>query len=592
LNAFDWLTLFASVTCLAFGGVVYSFNRRASLNKVFFATSFFGFLYAFTEVMMWQSSTFASASIWSKIGSIWPFFVVLVLHFALVFTGNKWLKNKFTYLFMYLPAVLFLVASLFTYLISAPPVIRYWGFEDPAAGTIVGYVGILWSATLPILAFILCLRFYRASSEENQGKQRKFVAVGFGIPVFTYVLSNMLLPSAGIYTPNLGHFAVLFFTIFVGYGILKYELFTLDAALAAENIVAMIPDSLILADMNGKILRVNKRLTTFLNYDENELIGKSIRKLSQDEMQWANILEELAEKKAINNYELIFKTKLGEGKNVLFSGSVVCSKTGRDVGLTCIIHDMTKIKEIEQKLVKAERFASIGELAGQIGHDLRNPLTGIKSGAYFLKAKGNKISDVDRVRILAMIDNAVEDSNRIINSLVDYSSELGLQLDKCTPKLLLQNALSKIHVPERISILDHTTDTTVMFLDTLKMEKVFAALIQNAIEAIPEKGTLEIRSAQIGSEVEIAFVDSGMGIKESLLPKIFSPLTTTKAKGMGMSLAICKRIVEVHHGKVKAENVVGKGTTFTVTLPFKPETESLPDYVSTETVMPFAVGNI
>ena len=203
----------------------------------------------------------------------------------------------------------------------------------------------------------------------------------------------MISPLVGIDTPNLGHLAVLFFSLFVGYAILKFELFTFDAALAAENIVAMIPDSLILADMKGKMLRVNKRLTKFLNYNQEELIGKSITKLGAEEIQFASILKELEEKRVINNYELIFKTKFGDEKNVLFSGSVVKSKTGRDVGLTCVIHDITKLKEIEHRLVKAERFASIGELAGQIGHDLRNPLTGIKSGAYFLRTKGDKISD-------------------------------------------------------------------------------------------------------------------------------------------------------------------------------------------------------
>lgn len=87
-------------------------------------------------------------------------------------------------------------------------------------------------------------------------------------------------------------------------------------------------------------------------------------------------------------------------KNVLFSGSVVKSKTGRDIGITCVIHDITGRKEIEQRLIKAERFASIGELAGQIGHDLRNPLAGIRSGAYFLRTKGTALEEIERVFML------------------------------------------------------------------------------------------------------------------------------------------------------------------------------------------------
>jgi signal transduction histidine kinase len=110
-----------------------------------------------------------------------------------------------------------------------------------------------------------------------------------------------------------------------------------------------------------------------------------------------------------------------------------------------------------------------------------------------------------------------------------------------------------------------------LFLDGAKMEKVFASIIQNAIDATPEKGTLELQSSVIGSNVEISFVDSGEGIPENILPKIFSPLMTTKAKGMGMSLAICKRVVNAHGGKVTFKSIMGKGTTFTIYLPISPK---------------------
>ena len=100
-----------------------------------------------------------------------------------------------------------------------------------------------------------------------------------------------------------------------------------------------------------------------------------------------------------------------------------------------------------------------------------------------------------------------------------------------------------------------------------RMEEVFTRLIKNAVEATPEKGTLLIQSMPKGENVEILFIDSGLGIPESILPKIFTPLVTTKAKGMGMSLAICKRIVEAHNGRIVVDSEVGKGTTFTIILP-------------------------
>jgi signal transduction histidine kinase len=108
-----------------------------------------------------------------------------------------------------------------------------------------------------------------------------------------------------------------------------------------------------------------------------------------------------------------------------------------------------------------------------------------------------------------------------------------------------------------------------MFLDVPRIENTFVNIIKNAIDAISEKGDIIINASIKGPNLETSFTDSGLGIPQSIMPKIFSPLVTTKAKGMGMSLAICKRIVEAHGGKITVETAIGKGTTFTVILPIK-----------------------
>jgi signal transduction histidine kinase len=230
--------------------------------------------------------------------------------------------------------------------------------------------------------------------------------------------------------------------------------------------------------------------------------------------------------------------------------------------------DISERKKIEEKLVKSERLASIGELSGQIGHDLRNPLAAIKNGIYIIKKKDTQLERAKREEIFGFIENSIEDSNRIITSLVDYSDELNLQLEQCTPNSLVLHVLSKIQVPGRLNIINNTKDD-IIFLDLEKMEKVFASLIKNSIDATPEEGTIQIQSTLKESNIEISFTDSGLGIPENILPKLFAPLVTTKAKGMGMSLAVCKRIVEAHGGKIGVESAVGKGTTFTISLPVK-----------------------
>ena len=131
--------------------------------------------------------------------------------------------------------------------------------------------------------------------------------IGFAIPIAAFISTNMIARMIDIDIPNLGFIATLFFSIFVGYAVVKYDLFTFDAAIAAENILTTMPDSLILADVNGKILRVNERLVNFTGYTKEELIGKSIAKLCAEnqEKTCTTILDELATKKIIRNRELI-----------------------------------------------------------------------------------------------------------------------------------------------------------------------------------------------------------------------------------------------------------------------------------------------
>ena len=571
MNIFALLSLTAGISCLFLGIVVYSFNRKSILNKIFLLTALAAFLYAFSTVMMWTATDFASASFWNKMGTTWPFFVALVVTFALVFTQSNWIKNKLNYLILFLPAAAFWLTDLFTNLINGPPIMEYWGYNDVASGTLVYYGSIIWTITMPILAFVLCFRYYRKAEDSVQKQRRKYVTIGFAIPITAFISTNMIARTINMDIPNLGFVATLFFSGFVGYAVVKYDLFTFDAALAAENILSTMPDSLILADMKEKILQVNERLVNFIGYTKEELIGKSITKLctENEEKTCANILNELATKKILRNRELSFQNKSGAKLNVFFSGSIVKSKTGRDIGIVCIIHDITDMKKLEEKLVKAEKLASIGELAGQIGHDLRNPLAGIKNGIYLIRKKDSKLSEAKKGEVFGWIEDAIEDSNRIITSLVDYSSELNLQPDQCTPKSLTLHALSNIQVPNHLNIINNTTDDVEMFLDVQSMEKVFTNIIKNAIEASPENGSIEIQSLLKGQNIEISFADSGVGISEKIMPKLFAPLITTKAKGMGMGLAICKRIVEAHGGKISVESKVTKGTTFTINLPIK-----------------------
>ncbi len=232
-----------------------------------------------------------------------------------------------------------------------------------------------------------------------------------------------------------------------------------------------------------------------------------------------------------------------------------------------------QLKKTQAELVKSERLAAIGELAGMVGHDLRNPLSGIKNSAYFMKKKGNQISQTQAQEMLETIDKCVNYSNKIVNDLLDYSRELHLERNEESLKKLLSECLRLLDLPEKIEIQNHLEDELTFKVDSDKIKRVFINLIKNAIDAMPNGGKITVDGKRTDGIFEISFADTGPGIAENVLPKLFAPLFTTKAQGMGFGLAICKRIIEAHGGTIAVKTAKDKGTTFTLTFPIEPKFE-------------------
>jgi PAS domain S-box-containing protein len=236
------------------------------------------------------------------------------------------------------------------------------------------------------------------------------------------------------------------------------------------------------------------------------------------------------------------------------------------------VKERTKeLVEAQTKLLKTERLAAIGELAGMVGHDLRNPLTGIAGAAYYLKAKYTPNIDCRGRDMLEIIEKDIEHANKIINDLLEYSREMKLKLVETDPKSMLKEAIASMQIPENIKVLDKTSSELKIKVDTERMRRVLMNIIKNAVDAMPKGGNLTVKSEKIGEKMIMSFSDNGIGMPKEVLNKIWTPLFTTKAKGMGFGLPICKRIVEGHGGRISAESKVRKGTTFTITMPIELE---------------------
>ncbi len=234
--------------------------------------------------------------------------------------------------------------------------------------------------------------------------------------------------------------------------------------------------------------------------------------------------------------------------------------------LSCIV-DLTPQKKLEADLVKSQRLAAIGETAAKVGHDLRNPLQGIGGALYLLRKES--LTAEEREEMLQVIENALNYSNAIIKDLSDYSAEIKLKLVPTTLKSITRGAIQVVKVPLNVRVEDLSDDQPSLGVDPDRMRRVFINLIQNAIDAMPQGGTLTISSKQSNDDVEITISDTGSGMSKKVMENLWKPFQTTKAKGMGLGLAICKRIVEAHGGNISVKSKEGEGTTMTISHPIK-----------------------
>jgi PAS domain S-box-containing protein len=229
--------------------------------------------------------------------------------------------------------------------------------------------------------------------------------------------------------------------------------------------------------------------------------------------------------------------------------------------------DITELKDFEQRLAQAEHLAAIGETAAMVGHDLRNPLQGIAAATYLLR--NESLTTDERSELLRLIENNVEYSDGIVKDLLDYSRPLDLTLTEITPREIITSTLQTTRVPDRIKIQNLSQEDPSVSVDPDRMKRAFVNLIENAVDAMPNGGTITISTRESNGFLEIAFADTGLGLPEEILDNLWKPLRTTKAKGMGLGLAIVKRIVDAHGGEVSVKSKTGKGTTYTIRLRLK-----------------------
>ena len=213
------------------------------------------------------------------------------------------------------------------------------------------------------------------------------------------------------------------------------------------------------------------------------------------------------------------------------------------------------------------RLEGMNEVATMVAHDLRNPLAGIKNISYLLNKKYGYQIGTEGTALLQKIDDCVVYSDKIVQNLLDYSTEIKLDKTRISAKTIVDTAFKKFVLPSNIKIVNEADSNLLVNVDIDKIERVFTNLIANAIDAMHDGGTLTVKSKKERGNIELDFCDTGIGMSEKVLEKLWTPFFTTKAKGMGIGLSICKRVIDAHGGRIDVRSTEGKGTCFQILLP-------------------------
>lgn len=234
-----------------------------------------------------------------------------------------------------------------------------------------------------------------------------------------------------------------------------------------------------------------------------------------------------------------------------------------------------QILEIEEQLRRADRLSALGELSAGMAHEIRNPLGSIRGTAEILR--DGIPADDPRSEFAAILIREVDRLNRVVQDYLDFARPPAAELARIDVVATLREVLLLTRSQAQKGRVTVTLDGAPQLLLAAKEEQLkqaFLNLILNAVQAMPDGGTLAIRVAAVGGEGEVAFHDSGRGISPEHLERIFSPFFTTRRDGTGLGLAITHRIVQGHGGRVEVTSEIGVGTTFRLYFPLPGQEQS------------------
>jgi PAS domain S-box-containing protein len=338
-----------------------------------------------------------------------------------------------------------------------------------------------------------------------------------------------------------------------------------------DNILSSMTNGLITIDLEKRIITLNKMAERILGKRRDEMIGLSLEQaLGEHHPLYRMMTETLLHEEGLFHPEL----ELEKDEECLWltaSTSLLTDAEGRKIGTLVVFQDITEIKALEERLRQADRLAALGTLSAGLAHEIKNPLSAIKTFVQLLPKKSESPSFMEKFNIT--VPREIDRINLLVEDLLELTRKRVRPFVNLNVNQMILQVID-LHGEEmgkrRIVFEDHLDRTLLPILgDSDTLYRAFSNVVINSIQAMPNGGLLSISSEPDDrpSIAKITFRDTGIGMDEETSKNLFNPFFTTKDKGSGLGMALTRKIIEDHRGTIEVMSEKGIGTTFVLRLP-------------------------
>ena len=337
----------------------------------------------------------------------------------------------------------------------------------------------------------------------------------------------------------------------------------------ASSVLENMGDAVVVIDNNDKITLFNKSAEKLFDKSSSDVIGYKISDLLGENYQLIqnNIIS--------STYSPIYFEQIltisSQIKHLSFN--ITKNKSSKDStdNFTIVIKDLTSIKKLEEQAKRNEKLSAMGELASGVAHEIRNPINAIAMIAQRLNKEFSPASNADEYhKINQLLKSEVDRINKIITQFLNYARPVDIRKSEIDAKIFIGDLFSLFQNQAKvknINFLSGITDSFIFNIDAELLKQALINILQNAFDATEQNGTIKVECYKENTNAIIIISDTGKGISEINLKKIFDLYFTTKKDGNGLGLSITQKIISQHNGSIELSSKENIGTSFKIILP-------------------------